>query len=84
MRLACAAITRLRALPQATVSLCVWAASMALHQTHVVDVIDSLIGSRPQFEGTALVFDNEEDMIEKVGREPNAFRGKVGPHRRVV
>lgn len=29
------------------------------------------------FEGEALVFDNEEDMITMVGAEPNKFRGKV-------
>ncbi|KAG2436942.1 hypothetical protein HXX76_006460 [Chlamydomonas incerta] len=29
------------------------------------------------FEGEALVFDNEEDMITQVGAEPNKFRGKV-------
>lgn len=29
------------------------------------------------FEGEALVFDCEEDMIEMVGKEPNKFRGKV-------
>ncbi|GLC45185.1 hypothetical protein PLESTB_000426600 [Pleodorina starrii] len=29
------------------------------------------------FEGEALVFDGEEDMIAMVGAEPNKFRGKV-------
>lgn len=30
-----------------------------------------------RFEGDALCFDCEEDMVELVGRDPSAFRGKV-------
>ncbi|KAG2481815.1 hypothetical protein HYH03_019220, partial [Edaphochlamys debaryana] len=30
-----------------------------------------------RFEGEALVFDNEEDMIEMVGKDSSKFRGKV-------
>ena len=30
-----------------------------------------------RFEGEALCFDNEEDMVRLVGEDPNAFRGKV-------
>jgi hypothetical protein len=30
-----------------------------------------------KFKGEALVFDCEEDMVEALAKDPNAFRGKV-------